>query len=191
VVPDLERELSELYREHASGLLRYVRSAARDAEEARDAVQETFLRYFQERRYGRTIESPRAWLYQVARNYLAARWNSTARCESADQEIDAIAGEGSDPEALATRKERAREIQTRLTGRELEVLRLRAEGLSYEEIGGVLDIRAGTVGALLSRISGKLRWPPGRGGTIGLGTAQAVHSLLLGGSNWPIPTSSR
>ena len=72
-----------------------------------------------------------------------------------------------DQEALVSRQERALEIQKKLTCRELECLRLRAEGLSYAEIGSVLGIRCGTVGALLARLHDKLRWPPGREGTIG------------------------
>lgn len=189
---ELEREISQVYREHASGLLRYARTVAKDAEEARDAVQEAFLRYCMERRYGRLIESPRAWLFQVLRNHLLTKWNSAAEArEVVSERLDAIPGERVDPEALASRLQRAREIREQLTPRELECLRLRAEGLSYAEIGQVLEIRTGTVGAMLSRVTEKLRWPPGRDGTIGLGTAEAVHCLFLGGTACLSPSSTR
>lgn len=190
--PDLEREISQIYREHATGLLRYARTIAKDAEEARDAVQESFLRYCMERRYGRNIESPRAWLFQVLRNHLLTKWNSAAEArEVGSERLDAMPGERVDPEAMASRQQRAREIQAQLSERELDCLRLRAEGLSYAEIAQVLEIRTGTVGAMLSRVSEKLRWPPGRKGTIGLGTAEAVHCLFLGGSTCLIPSSTR
>src|SRR5215469_7004253 len=68
--PELEQELLRLYKEHASALSRYATAFAQNQEGARDAVQEVFLRYFIERRYGRIIENPRAWLYHVLRNYL-------------------------------------------------------------------------------------------------------------------------
>jgi DNA-directed RNA polymerase specialized sigma24 family protein len=45
----------------------------------------------------------------------------------------------------------------RLAPRELECVRLRAEGLNDAEIAEVLSIRSGTVGALLSRALGKCR----------------------------------
>jgi DNA-directed RNA polymerase specialized sigma24 family protein len=40
---------------------------------------------------------------------------------------------------------------------ESECVRLRAEGLRYEEIAGVLSMRTGTVGALLARAHKKIR----------------------------------
>jgi RNA polymerase sigma-70 factor (ECF subfamily) len=189
---ELEREVSEVYREHAAGLLRYARTIARDTDEARDAVQETFLRFCMERRYGRVVESPRAWLFQVLRNHLLTKWGSAAESrEVVSEALDTLPDDRVDPEAMARRKQRAREIRERLTARELECLRLRAEGLSYAEIGEQLEIQKGTVGALLARVTEKLRWPPGRNGTIGLGTAEAVHCLFLGGSTCLIPISNR
>jgi len=40
---------------------------------------------------------------------------------------------------------------------ELECLRLRTEGLSYEEVGFAMEVRTGTVGALLARAPQKIR----------------------------------
>ena len=62
---ELEHEVAALYIEHAAGLLRYAVTLARNQDTGRDAVQEVFLRYFAERRYGNRIENPRAWLYRV------------------------------------------------------------------------------------------------------------------------------
>ena len=67
----LEQELVRLYREHASELSRYAVSFSQRQDSAREAVQEIFLRYFVERRYGRQIENPRAWLYHVLSNYIS------------------------------------------------------------------------------------------------------------------------
>ena len=58
---ELESEVAAAYQQHAAGLLRYAGSLASNHEEARDAVQETFLRFFVERNYGRAIANPRAW----------------------------------------------------------------------------------------------------------------------------------
>jgi RNA polymerase sigma factor (sigma-70 family) len=181
---DLEREVAEAYRQYASAVLACARTLASDADEARDAVQETFLRYFMERRYGRQIEHPRAWLMRVACNYLLGRRKSAALAREDVVELEQLAGSADDPEALATLAQRAREIRTRLSGREWDCLRLRTEGLSYAEIGVRLGVRQGTIGALLSRVHEKLRWPPGREGIIGAGTAKAVHFLFLGDAAW-------
>lgn len=70
-----------LYRDHASGLSRYAASLARNQDAARAAVQEIFLRYFVERHYGRQIENPRAWLYDVLRTQLAETPQNIAKGE--------------------------------------------------------------------------------------------------------------
>jgi DNA-binding CsgD family transcriptional regulator len=44
-----------------------------------------------------------------------------------------------------------------LTARELECLRLRAEGFGYGDVADILGIRPGTVGALLARAHAKAR----------------------------------
>jgi DNA-directed RNA polymerase specialized sigma24 family protein len=53
--------------------------------------------------------------------------------------------------------------QMGLSPREIEAIRLRTEGLRYEEIASVLGLQAGTVGALLARAHGKIRKAIGDG----------------------------
>ena len=174
--PELQQEVAGIYSEIASGLLRYAGSLARNQEEARDTVQEAFFRYFVERRYGRVIDCPRAWLFQVVRNCVTSRWKSESRHGEPENEyLERIPATSPDPEALVERKERMRHIAGSLTARELECLSLRAEGLSYSEIGDVLAISPGTVGALLTRVHRKLD-PPGEDARAG--AAGAVWCLL-------------
>ena len=121
-------------------------------------MQEAFLRYFIESSYGRDIKNPRAWLYQVLRNDLTDRINSaSAKREVAAEHIDQVPSDGHDPEMSVERSQTAREFAASLSGRELECLRLRTEGLSYEEIGFAMGVRTGTVGALLARGPEKIR----------------------------------
>ena len=69
----LELEIAELYTRHSPGLKRYASAIAAREEIQNDAVQETFLRYMVERRCGRNIENPKAWLFQTLRNFLLDR----------------------------------------------------------------------------------------------------------------------
>ena len=136
--------------------MRWAHSLASNADAARDAVQEAFLRYFIERRYGRSIQKPRAWLYVVARNYLSRHGAAAAR-EISSEALERVPVEGSDPEKLAQRAELSRQAFARLTGRETACVRLRVEGRDYTEIGELMRIRPGTVGALLARAQSKIR----------------------------------
>lgn len=174
---ELEAEVVSLYQERAAGLLRYAESLSRDTDQARDAVQETFLRYFVERSYGRQIEHPRAWLYEVLRNHMLERLKSVAlRQEVLAEDLDQLPDLNYDPEISLRRNELAQQIAAVLTDREFDCLRLRTEGLSYTEIADVMDIRPGTVGALLARAHTKMRQATGR--EPAPGAAEAARILL-------------
>jgi RNA polymerase sigma-70 factor (ECF subfamily) len=171
-----------LHQEYARSLVRYAASVTGDEESARDAVQEVFLRYFVERTYGREIANPRAWLYQVTRNYLSDRRNAAiTNREVPGGDLDRVAGQGHTPETLAERRQASRHIAANLSGRELQCLQMRTEGLSYQEIGAALDLRIGTVGALLSRVHEKLRRLASGDGAARVKLAAAVGYLVRGG----------
>jgi RNA polymerase sigma-70 factor, ECF subfamily len=155
---DFESEIGTLHKQYAGTLVRFAFTFTADQEVCHDAVQEAFLRYFIERRYGRSIVNPRAWLYQVVRNYLLDRKKSAAvGQEVAVEQADALPAKEANPHEMVERRDTVREISAALTARELECLRLRSEGLSYEEIGTTLFISPGTVAALLARAHTKLR----------------------------------
>jgi RNA polymerase sigma factor (sigma-70 family) len=145
-------------------LLRYATSLTRRADAAHDAVQETLLRYFIERRYGRVIEGPRAWLHQVLRNHCLQLAQEAAVELEAQSALENLADERPDPERALQTKEMGREVAAALTARELDCFRLRAGGLRYAEIGEAMRVRPGTVGALLARAQKKLRRLEFRGG---------------------------
>jgi RNA polymerase sigma-70 factor (ECF subfamily) len=179
VTSQLELEIVRLHEQYSENLFRYANSIAEDDDLARDAVQETFLRYFIQRQYGREIANPRAWLYQVLRNYLRDRMSAAfTKREVAGENLDRVVSNGHDPEALVERSQTAQEIAACLSDRELECLQLRTEGLSYEEIGVVMDVRIGTVGAMLSRAHEKIRRRVVVDGDPELGLARAIYHLV-------------
>jgi len=157
--PDgIEQELVELYCKHSAALLKYGSLFAPAQEAAHDAVQEAFLRYFVERRSGRAIANPAGWLYAVLRNYLLGRLKHDLMANEVDDaQIEHLAAPQRDPEAMCVQSEWVRRLSDLLTVREMECLTLRAGGLSYQEIADVMDVRPGTVGAVLSRVQKKLR----------------------------------
>jgi RNA polymerase sigma-70 factor (ECF subfamily) len=175
----LESEVVHLHEQYSASLLRYAQSIAESDELARDAVQETFLRYFVQRQYGREIVNQRAWLYQVLRNYLRDRMGAaSASREVPGENLDRLASKDHDPEALVDQQQRAREIANCLSDRELECLQLRNEGLSYEEIGTAMDVRIGTVGAMLSRVHEKIRRRASKDGDPEFEVVRAIHRLM-------------
>ena len=152
----MEQEVVAVYRAHADGLFHYAVKFVHQADDARDALQEVFLRYFAERNLGGRIDNPRAWLYRVLRNYLLDWLDTAARKhEVPGSDADSFPHGGGDPELLVYQAQIAAQIRSFLSNRELNCLLLRAEGLSYLEIADVLNLRVGTVGAYLTRVQKK------------------------------------
>ena len=176
---ELEQEVAALYLEHGPRLLRYAETLARNRDTGRDAVQEVFLRYFAKRRNASCVENPHAWLYRVLHNHLLDRLDCAAmKCEVSAEAADQVPDQCVDAEMRLVETQTAKEIASRLTPRELDCLRLRVEGFSYQEIAQVLGVSPGTVGALLPRVYSKLRDAAAEGIVLSEGTAGAM--LLRG-----------
>ncbi len=157
--PDaIEQEIAAAYETYADGLYHYAVSLLRQPEDARDALQEAFLRYFLQRNCGGQVDHPRAWLYRVLRNYILDHLDRASRKhEIPGTNTDKFQGSGGDPEALSYRSQVAEQIRAILSDRELNCLLLRTEGLSYAEIADVMTLKVGTVGAYLAHVQKKLR----------------------------------
>jgi len=145
-----ERVLSA-YRLHGGSLYRLAIAESRDAELARDAVQEAFLRLFRHLLAGGTVDSARAWLARVILNFLRDEERRRARGEQVRRALNAPAH--ADPEEPSALME---QIRTLLTPRERQCVELRLIGYRYEEIAESLGIRCGTVSSLLARAARKL-----------------------------------
>lgn len=186
VRPELEAEIVQLYSEHAANLKRHAANIVRRDDLAADAVQETFMRYFVERSFGRPIAHPRAWLYQVLRHYLFDRMNQDT-ATAGDEPLRRMADPRSDPEDQLRHAEMADAIAASLSIRERECLGLRAEGFSYLEIAGIMGLKTGTVGALLVRAHNKIRSAAACAQEGETHVAGAVHRLLRGPGSTPHP----
>jgi RNA polymerase sigma-70 factor, ECF subfamily len=154
----LEWQVAQAYQEHAASLFRYAVVVVRHRESAQDAVQEVFLRYFIALSEGQSFKSVKAWLFCVLRNYLLDSMKSAhAKLEISMEHAHQSADVAQDPELSYRHAELAQRVFGALAPRELECMRLRSEGFCYQEIGAILGIRCGTVGALLARAQKKIR----------------------------------
>lgn len=64
---------------HEAELRRYIAKNVSDVDLAEDIIQETFLRAMVQGQSFCTLESPRAWLFQVSRNLLTDHWRKQRR----------------------------------------------------------------------------------------------------------------
>ncbi len=154
----LEAEVLEMLNKHSSSLSRYAIAMTRDRAIAQDGIQEVFLRYFLIRADGQQIENVRAWLFRVLRNYLVDCKRKDYSRASMDLEAAAqVIDVRQDLEAAYQHHENFRRALSELSPRERECMQLRLEGFGYDEIAQMLEIRSGTVSALLARALRKMR----------------------------------
>lgn len=155
----VQSEVADLYNSCAKGLFRYLLSLARDFDLAQEAVQETFLRYYDYRLNGGAAPDGKGWFFRVARNYIIDQIRAAKPEKRVGLDEVSLSSEGCDPSPLETfiRLETLDQLSRLLTERELECLQLRTEGFKYKEIAGILGIEPGTVGATLAHGLKKVR----------------------------------
>ncbi|MEN3330719.1 MAG: polymerase sigma-70 factor, subfamily [Blastocatellia bacterium] len=145
-----------------------------DAEEARDAAQETFLKVYRGLGGFRAESGLKTWIYRIAINQAMnqQRWwrrrhrdetisLDLTRSENAASFGSTLPGPGPSPEAQAIANQRERRIMSALGEIKQEyrvalVLR-EIEELSYEEIAETLQISIGTVKSRIARGREELR----------------------------------
>jgi len=154
----IEQEVNDLLRQYTTALSRYAISLSWDKTLVQDGIQEAFLRYFMVRIRGQKMENPRAWLFRVLRNYLLdCNRKSSSMPAVGLREAVQIADARQDVETGYQQDEAFRRALAALSPREQECMQLRFEGFGYDEIAQILQIRTGTVGALLARGLKKIR----------------------------------
>jgi RNA polymerase sigma-70 factor, ECF subfamily len=147
----LEIEVVEQFDQLRERLLRYLLGFGLSMQDCEEIVQETFLALFQHLRRGRSRRNLRGWLFRVAHNLGLRKRQRTRLTEEIG---DAVVDPGPNPEAqFATSQTQKRLLAVlhALPEQDRRCLSLRAEGLRYREIAGVLDISLGAVSLALAR----------------------------------------
>lgn len=150
-----------LYGRYERPLFGFVCRYLDDRNEAEDVLHETFIAVLKDRSSASATRSLRAWLFQVARNLCLNRARSRHRAARA---IEVEARTPLRPEPQAQHQLESREALealaravARLPEPLSEVYRLRAAGLSYDEMSTVLAIPLGTVKSRIHEMVDRLR----------------------------------
>ena len=146
-------------------LLAFARHQSGDAETARDAVQDTLLRYFKNPPAG-DLEALAPWLFTVCRRVIIDHQRkhkrivpmNSATALTFDESIDDAAAS---PSAALEEKDdtlRLRGLVKSLPDRQRELVRLKFEaGLSYRDIAAATGLTVTNVGTILHHAVQSLR----------------------------------
>ncbi len=158
-----ENAFSDIVREYENAVYGYALSFCKNTEDAFDISQEVFLKLWRTLPKYRGNCSPKTWVMSIVRtvaiDFLRAKYRRTALPlygENEELSFDPPDDSANANPSLAYEK-KEREALVRLALASLphdlrETLYLREmEGLSYEEIAKILDVRVGTVKSRISR----------------------------------------
>jgi RNA polymerase sigma-70 factor, ECF subfamily len=152
-------DLVRRYQDRIYSLCRYMIG---DADDARDAAQDVFVKVYGSLKRYRPDSSVYTWLYRIAVN-TCLDYRKKARPKPLEDEsaVDSVPSGNPSPERLYQSKETGLLIEKALLGlpeefRAAIVLR-EIEGLSYQEISDVLHTSIGTVKSRISRAREELK----------------------------------
>jgi RNA polymerase sigma-70 factor (ECF subfamily) len=153
----LEEEVVALFDRFRDPLLRYLSSFGLSFADGEEVIQEVFLSLFQHLTRGKSRDNLRGWLFRVAHNIALKRRYRALRDTGSPAETGAkeLAREpGPNPEERVVHSQTRQRLQSvvqALPDRDRRCLFLRAEGLRYREIAGILDMSLGAVSLSLGR----------------------------------------
>jgi RNA polymerase sigma-70 factor, ECF subfamily len=149
----------ELYDELRPSLFGYLICLGLTSHQADDVIQEAFLNLFQHLESSGRDDNLRGWVFRVAHNLSRNLQRRERRLVSeSDREDGSLAVEQADdapnPEEVYLWKEHVERLDAvigQLTEQQRQCLHLRATGLRYREIAGVLGISVSRIPQLLQR----------------------------------------
>ena len=145
---------------HAADLTRYAASILGDEDTAKDTVQDTFVRLWQQPREA-LADPVRPWLFRVCRNRAFDLRRKGGRMKPLNQEHSSVAEDAPGPQQMAEQKDRLTQVlhlMGALPENQQEVVRLKFQnGMSYKEIATVTELSVSNVGFLLHTALNTLR----------------------------------
>jgi len=155
---EIECEVISLFDRFRDPVLRYSLSFGICVHDAEEVTQEVFLALFRHLRLGRGRKNLRGWIFRVAHNLSLKQRHANRRSRETVEFDWTIVESQADPslnpeeQASATqRRHRLVAVFNALPEDDQRCLRLRAEGLRYREIAGILGLSLGGVSMSLAR----------------------------------------
>ena len=158
----LSERIGKVIAEYEVPLVRYVTGIIKDPEQARDIVQDAFIKFLKELEKGSDLKNERAWLYRVSHNLaLDFLRKFKRRSDNLDDVLPAMKDETvKTPDAelnLKEQKELVLKSLEELNEREQKIINMKVrDNRSYKDIAEAMDLTVNNVGFILHRAMKKL-----------------------------------
>lgn len=166
---EIQAEVIRLFDELRTPSLRYVLSLGLPVHDGEEVVQEVFLALLRHLQGGRPRDNLRGWVFRVAHNLALKRRQASRRWSEATESDWELAARRPHPSrnpeqqfSDSQRRNRLLAVFRSLPEEDRCCLRLRAEGLRYREIAGVLDMSLGAISNSLTRSLARMVREDGR-----------------------------
>ncbi|HUE69539.1 MAG TPA: sigma-70 family RNA polymerase sigma factor [Pirellulaceae bacterium] len=155
--------LEDAFTQYQSELLGTLFYLVGNLEDARDALQEAFIKCWRNQDKLHEIDNLKAWIFRIAlntgRDIRETAWRRKKQALPEDESM--LTSTQAGPEAIVEQDERLSRLRAalhQLRPEEQEVFLLRQNGeMTYEEIGEALEIPSGTVKTRMRLALQKLR----------------------------------
>ncbi|MBI4907945.1 MAG: RNA polymerase sigma factor [Acidobacteria bacterium] len=155
---NVRQRTEEIYREAREDVYHYLLTFNLPQEEAQDTTQEAFLRLHAALTSGELIRNPRAWVFRVAHNMAVnTRVREKVRGEFEESETADQSASAEQRMLKGEQITKMREGLRSLSEQQRRSLYLRAEGLRYQEIAGIMGVSLSTVAEYVGRAVLRLR----------------------------------
>jgi RNA polymerase sigma factor (sigma-70 family) len=151
-----DRSFERLYRRYVGDVYRYAFAVCRNAADAEDITQTTFLNAYRAAQAGQQPRSPKNWLLAIAHNVMRQRFRQASRRPDEVELGETVAAALPDEEGY--RAEDIRRALGELAFNQRAALVMRElEGRSYGEIAEILSLSVSAVETLIFRARRALR----------------------------------
>ena len=158
-----KRTLEEAFKQYQAELLGTLYYLVGNLEDARDALQEAFIKCWRHQADVENIENLKAWIFRVAlnagRDIRETAWRRKRQSMPEDESV--LTSRHTGPAEIVEQDERLARLRgalAELRAEEQEVFLLRQNGeLTYEEIAEMLSVPTGTVKTRMRLALARLR----------------------------------
>jgi RNA polymerase sigma-70 factor (ECF subfamily) len=148
---DAKPDLETIFRAQYGRIARVIGGVTRDPARAEELAVEVFLKWSRNSKaHGENAEG---WLYRTAIRAGLNELRQQTRRSRYERLVDFVRGSRSPHDLFAANEEqeRVRVVLSVMQQRQAELVLLRSQGLSYDELAAALDLKPASVGTLLRR----------------------------------------